>query len=123
MKLLITVKRVVDYEAKLIIDKSGTTLDTTDTNMIVNPFDEIAVEEALRIRESLSEDPVDIVIVSVGAVASYKALKENSYMVDVSTNTLYDLTKCSVSNLNQSNLVYLSDLNDTNKYTYREAEC
>ena len=64
-----------------------------------------------------------LLVASVGTVSSYKAFESNKYVVDTSTNNIYDLTKCSTSNLNQSNLVYLSDLNDTNKHNYYEAEC
>ncbi|MES2504825.1 MAG: electron transfer flavoprotein subunit beta/FixA family protein [Myxococcota bacterium] len=51
MKILVTVKRVPDYAAKLTIDPSGNKIKTEGVNMIANPFDEIAVEEALRLIE------------------------------------------------------------------------
>ena len=51
MKILVTVKRVTDYEAKLKVQASGDWVQTDGVNMIANPFDEIAVEEALRLVE------------------------------------------------------------------------
>ena len=51
MKILVTVKRVTDYEARLKIKPSGEGIETDGVNMISNPFDEIAVEEALRLVE------------------------------------------------------------------------
>ena len=49
MKILVTIKRVAGYEAKLQIDSSGTGIKLDGVNMIANPFDEIAVEEGLRL--------------------------------------------------------------------------
>ena len=64
MKFLVTVKRVTDYEAKIKLkaDKSG--IVTDGVNMIMNPFDEIAVEEALRQKEKHGGE---VVVVSIGA--------------------------------------------------------
>ena len=63
MKFLVTVKRVTDYEAKIKLkaDKSG--IVTDGVNMIVNPFDEIGVEEALRLKEKHGGE---VVVVSIG---------------------------------------------------------
>jgi electron transfer flavoprotein beta subunit len=67
MKFLVTVKRVTDYEAKIKLkaDKSG--IVTDGVNMIVNPFDEIGVEEALRQREKHGGE---VVVVSIGSTDS-----------------------------------------------------
>ena len=54
---------------------------------------------------------VVLLVILVGTIGTYKAFEGNQYIVDISTGTIYDLTKCLISNLNQSNLVYLSDLN------------
>jgi electron transfer flavoprotein beta subunit len=72
MKFLVTVKRVTDYEAKIKLkaDKSG--IVTDGVNMIVNPFDEIGVEEALRQREKHGGE---VVVVSLGTVDSVKELR------------------------------------------------
>jgi electron transfer flavoprotein beta subunit len=64
MKFLVTVKRVTDYEAKIKLkaDKSG--IVTDGVNMIMNPFDEIGVEEALRLKEKHGGE---VVVVSIGS--------------------------------------------------------
>ena len=64
MKILVTVKRVTDYEARLKIKPSGEGIETDGVNMISNPFDEIAVEEALRLVEKHGGE---VCVVSVGA--------------------------------------------------------
>lgn len=63
MKFLVTTKRVTDYEAKIKLkaDKSG--VETNGVNMIMNPFDEIGVEEALRQRE---KHQGEVVVASIG---------------------------------------------------------
>ena len=63
MKFLVTCKRVTDYEAKIKLkaDKSG--VETNGVNMILNPFDEIGVEEALRQRE---KHQGEVVVVTIG---------------------------------------------------------
>lgn len=64
MKILVTVKRVTDYEAKLKIAASGDAIQLEGVNMIANPFDEIAVEEALRIKD---KQEAEVVVVSIGS--------------------------------------------------------
>lgn len=64
MKILVTVKRVTDYEAKLKIASDHGDIVRDGVNMIMNPFDEIAVEEALRIKE---KQDCEVVVVSVGS--------------------------------------------------------
>lgn len=51
MKALVAVKRVVDYNVKVRVKSDGTGVDTTNVKMSMNPFDEIAVEEAVRLKE------------------------------------------------------------------------
>lgn len=64
MKIMVTVKRVTDYEARLKIKPSGEGIETDGVSMITNPFDEIAVEEALRLVEKHGGE---IFVVSIGA--------------------------------------------------------
>src|ERR1044072_7516698 len=52
MKLLVAVKRVVDYNVKVRVKADKTGVETANVKMSMNPFDEIAVEEALRLREA-----------------------------------------------------------------------
>ena len=72
MKFLVTVKRVTDYEAKIKLkaDKSG--IVTDGVNMIMNPFDEIGVEEALRQKEKHTGE---VVVVSIGTTDAIAQLR------------------------------------------------
>ncbi len=63
MKILVTVKRVEDYEVKIKVKPDGSGIETDNLKYIVNPFDEIAVEEALRLRDAQSGE---LVVVSAG---------------------------------------------------------
>jgi electron transfer flavoprotein beta subunit len=73
MKALVAVKRVVDYNVKVRVKSDGSGMDIANVKMSMNPFDEIAVEEALKLRESgvLSE----VVVVTVGATACQETLR------------------------------------------------
>jgi electron transfer flavoprotein beta subunit len=51
MKVLVAVKRVVDYNVKVRVKADGSGVDTANVKMSMNPFDEIAVEEAVRMKE------------------------------------------------------------------------
>lgn len=65
MKLLVTLKRTPQRDARIRISGEGAALDLDNVQFEVNPFDELAVEEALRIKEARGE--VEVVVVSVGA--------------------------------------------------------
>lgn len=64
MKILVAIKRVPDYQAKVKIKADGSNIETDGIKWIVNPFDEIAVEEALRLKEG--GKATEVVVVSVG---------------------------------------------------------
>src|SRR3954467_6889422 len=64
MKVLVAVKRVVDYNVKVRVKSDGTGVDTANVKMSMNPFDEIAVEEALRMKEA--GVATEVVVVSCG---------------------------------------------------------
>src|SRR5712671_6608650 len=64
MKVLVPVKRVVDYNVKVRVKSDGTGVELSNVKWIVNPFDEIAVEEALRLKEA--GKATEVVVVSVG---------------------------------------------------------
>src|SRR2546421_10419578 len=64
MKALVAVKRVVDYNVKVRVKADHTGVETANVKMSMNPFDEIAVEEALRLREAGTIE--EIIIVSAG---------------------------------------------------------
>ena len=64
MKILVAVKRVVDYNVKVRVKADNTGVETTNVKMSMNPFDEIAVEEGIRLREAGTAD--ELIIVSLG---------------------------------------------------------
>ena len=64
MKILVAVKRVVDYNVKIRVKSDETGVETANVKMSMNPFDEIAVEEALRIREAGKAQ--EVAVVSLG---------------------------------------------------------
>src|SRR5476649_1116336 len=64
MRILVPVKRVVDPYTKVRPLPDGSGIDTTGIKFEINPFDEIAVEEAVRLREKLGD--VEITVVSIG---------------------------------------------------------
>jgi len=64
MKILVPVKRVVDYNVKVRVKSDGTGVETANVKMSMNPFDEIAVEEALRLKEAGKAD--EVIAVSIG---------------------------------------------------------
>ncbi len=60
MKIVVCMKQVPDTETKVRIGSDGKTIDPTDVNYVVNPYDEYAIEEALRIKEAKGEGEVTI---------------------------------------------------------------
>mgnify|MGYP000120768977 CR=1 FL=1 len=73
MKILVPVKRVVDYNVKPRVKADGTGVDLANVKMSMNPFDEIAVEEAIRIKEAGNAE--EIVAVSVGPAKAQETLR------------------------------------------------
>ena len=64
MKVLVAVKRVIDYNVKIRVKADKTGVETANVKMSMNPFDEIAVEEAVRLKEA--GKATEIVAVSIG---------------------------------------------------------
>jgi len=64
MKILVGIKRVVDYNVRIRVRSDGSGVDTDGVKMSINPFDEIALEEALRIREAGNAE--EVIVVSLG---------------------------------------------------------
>ena len=64
MKILVPVKRVVDYNVKVRVKADQSGVDIANVKMSMNPFDEIAVEEAVRLKES--GKATEIIVVSCG---------------------------------------------------------
>jgi len=73
MKVLVSVKRVVDYNVKVRVKADGTGVETANVKMSMNPFDEIAVEEAVRLKEAGAV--TEIVAVSCGVQACQETLR------------------------------------------------
>jgi electron transfer flavoprotein beta subunit len=73
MKVLVSVKRVVDYNVKVRVRPDGTGVETANVKMSMNPFDEIAVEEAVRLREAGAA--TEVVVVSCGPQACQETLR------------------------------------------------
>jgi electron transfer flavoprotein beta subunit len=73
MKLLVPVKRVIDYNVKPRVRADGTGVDLANVKMSMNPFDEIAVEEAIRLREK--GVATEIVAVSIGPAKAQETLR------------------------------------------------
>ena len=64
MKALVAVKRVIDYNVKVRVRPDGTGVEKDNVKMSINPFDEIAIEEAVRLKEKGIID--EIFVVSIG---------------------------------------------------------
>jgi electron transfer flavoprotein beta subunit len=73
MKVLVAVKRVIDFNVKVRVKADGTGVETANVKMSMNPFDEIAVEEAVRLKEA--GVATEIVVVSCGAQQCQETLR------------------------------------------------
>ena len=73
MKILVPVKRVIDYNIKVCIKKDGSDVDLNNTKMSINPFDEIAIEEAMRLKEA--GIATEVIAMSCGTLASTDVLR------------------------------------------------
>ncbi|WP_377297447.1 electron transfer flavoprotein subunit beta/FixA family protein [Rhizobium sp. SGZ-381] len=73
MKILVPVKRVVDYNVKIRVKADGSGVELANVKMSMNPFDEISVEEALRLKEAGKAD--EIVIVSIGPTKAEETIR------------------------------------------------
>jgi len=73
MKILVALKRVVDYNVRIQVKSDGSGVSTAGVKMSINPFDEIALEEALRIRER--GEASEVIVVSIGESAVQQQLR------------------------------------------------
>ena len=73
MKILVPVKRVVDYNVKVRVKADGTGVETANVKMSMNPFDEISVEEAVRLKEA--GIATEIIAVSIGVAQCQETLR------------------------------------------------
>jgi electron transfer flavoprotein beta subunit len=102
MKILVPVKRVVDYNVKVRVKSDGTGVDIANVKMSMNPFDEIAVEEAMRLKEK--GVATEIIAVSCGVAACQETLRtamaigaDRGILVEVGADT--DLQPLAVAKL------------------------
>ena len=73
MKILVPVKRVVDYNVKIRVKADGSGVELANVKMSMNPFDEISVEEALRLKEAGKAE--EVVVVSIGPAKAEETLR------------------------------------------------
>ncbi|RQS17477.1 electron transfer flavoprotein subunit beta/FixA family protein, partial [Burkholderia sp. Bp8989] len=73
MKIVVAVKRVVDYNVKVRVKSDNTGVDIANVKMSMNPFDEIAVEEAVRLKEA--GVATEVIAVSVGVTQAQETLR------------------------------------------------
>ena len=73
MKVLVPVKRVIDYNVKAKVKSDGSGVDLANVKMSMNPFDEIAVEEAIRLKEAGKAE--EVIVVSVGVKQAQETLR------------------------------------------------
>src|ERR1700756_514871 len=73
MRVLVPVKRVIDYNVKVRVKPDGTGVELANVKMSMNPFDEIAVEEAIRLKEA--GKVTEIVAVSIGPAQAAETIR------------------------------------------------
>ena len=73
MKILVPVKRVIDYNVKVRVKGDGSGVDLQNVKMSMNPFDEIAVEEAIRLKEKGAAE--EVIAVSIGVAKAQETLR------------------------------------------------
>ena len=73
MRILVAIKRVVDYSIKVRVKSDGSGVDTNFVKMSVNPFDEIAVEEAIRLKEK--GIATEVVVISIGPAPTQETIR------------------------------------------------
>jgi electron transfer flavoprotein beta subunit len=73
MKILVAIKRVIDYDVRVRVLSDGSGIITDGVKFSINPFDEIALEEALRLRENAVAE--EVVVVSVGSASCQQQLR------------------------------------------------
>ena len=104
MKVLVPVKRVIDYNVKVRVKADGTGVDLANVKMSMNPFDEIAVEEAIRLREK--GIATEIIVVSIGVKQSQETLRtalamgaDRAILIEAAADTSVDIEPLAVAKL------------------------
>ena len=104
MKVLVSVKRVVDFNVKVRVKADGTGVETANVKMSMNPFDEIAVEEAVRLKEA--GVATEIIVVSCGVLACQETLRtalaigaDRAILVETPSGEMSELQPLAVAKL------------------------
>lgn len=104
MKVLVPVKRVIDYNVKVRVKADGSGVDLANVKMSMNPFDEIAVEEAIRLREK--GVATEIIVVSIGVKQSQETLRtalamgaDRAILIEATDNVQVDIEPLAVAKL------------------------
>ena len=114
-KIIVGLKRVIDYNVRVRVRSDGNGVETDGVKMSINPFDEIALEEALRIKESGDAD--EVIVISIGANDSQQQLRTGLAMgadraILIETNSILEPLTISklfyeIVNREQPSLVFL----------------
>ena len=104
MKILVPVKRVIDYNVKVRVKADGSGVDLANVKMSMNPFDEIAVEEAIRLNEmGLAEE---VIVVSIGVKQSQETLRtalamgaDRAILIEATADVQQDIEPLAVAKL------------------------
>jgi electron transfer flavoprotein beta subunit len=104
MKVLVPVKRVIDYNVKVRVKADGSGVDLANVKMSMNPFDEIAVEEAIRLKEK--GVATEIVVVSIGVKQSQETLRtalamgaDRAILIEAAADVQTDIEPLAVAKL------------------------
>tara|TARA_A100001011_G_C14207371_1_gene798385 strand:- start:120 stop:881 length:762 start_codon:yes stop_codon:yes gene_type:complete len=104
MKILIPVKRVIDYNVKVRVKSDNSGVDLANVKMSMNPFDEIALEEAIRLKES--GRALEVIVVSIGVQQAQETLRtalamgaDRAILVQVTDDVNYDAEPLTVAKI------------------------
>ncbi len=104
MKVVVPVKRVIDYNVKVRVKADGTGVDLANVKMSMNPFDEIAVEEAIRLKEKGLV--TEVIVVSIGVAKSQETLRtalamgaDRAILIEAASDVQIDIEPLSVAKL------------------------
>jgi electron transfer flavoprotein beta subunit len=104
MKVLVPVKRVIDYNVKVRVKSDGSGVDLANVKMSMNPFDEIAVEEAIRLKEK--GIATEVIVVSIGVKQAQETLRtalamgaDRAILIEATDNVQTDIEPLSVAKL------------------------
>ena len=110
MKVLVPVKRVIDYNVKVRVKADGTGVDLANVKMSMNPFDEIAVEEAIRLKEKGVAS--EIVVVSIGVKQAAETLRtalamgaDRAILIEAAPDVHTDIEPLAVAKLKEAGVV------------------